>query len=98
MVFSITDMERRIATLQRRRDALDDFHRLAIIAGDGPELHSLRGAYIRDLNEALGIIAELSGRLSAAEELLAERRRPSPPERIPDREAPPRGFGGSDDE
>jgi hypothetical protein len=89
MVFSITDMEKRVATLQRRRDVL--------VAGDGPELHFLRGAYIQDLNEALGIIAELSGRLSAAEELLAERRRPSPPERIPDREAPPRGFGGSDD-
>jgi hypothetical protein len=71
MAFSIKQMEDRIHVLQRRRDVLE--------ANAGYRADLLRGAYIQDLNEALGgIIAELAGRLSAAEELLADARRPKP--------------------
>jgi len=68
MAFSIKDMENRIHVLQRRRDVLE--------AQAGPRDDLLRGAYIQDLTEALGIIAELFGRLFAAEELLADARKP----------------------
>lgn len=61
MTYSIEQMERRTETLRRRRDVLK--------ADDGPAPHLLRGAYLADLNEALSIINELAGRLSASEEI-----------------------------
>ena len=67
MTDSVQKMADRTAILVRRRDVLS--------AGDGPAPPHPRSAHIQDLNEALAIIAELAGRLSSAEELLAEARK-----------------------